>query len=153
LNSNLQDARHLLRLRNHFAIVAAFTEKVLRMRLLEVVASNLPARNVCSDSKDGHTAAMTIAKAVDEMHVTRATATRAYGKASRQMRLGASGKCRSLLVPHRYPLDAISRADRIGNSIQRITSQSIDSFHSCFCKSIDKQVCDSYLVHSYLALA
>ena len=71
-----QHARHLLRLRDHFAVVAAILEQVLGMGLLEVAAAYLLAGDLGGDGEHRHAAAMAVVKAVDEVQIARTTASR-----------------------------------------------------------------------------
>ena len=70
LNGNLEKARHLAGMRDHFAEVAAVGEEPFRMGLLEVSAAELGARYVRSDREDRDTASMTVVQAVDQVQVT-----------------------------------------------------------------------------------
>src|SRR6202035_1674277 len=52
LHGNLEHARHLLRLRHQFAVMAALREEMFGIRLLEISAANFLARNLCGNSED-----------------------------------------------------------------------------------------------------
>lgn len=66
---DFKHARHLVRARNQFAIVAAFAEKLLGMRFLKVAAANFGGWNVRGDGKHRHTRALTIIQAIDQVHI------------------------------------------------------------------------------------
>jgi hypothetical protein len=78
-HGDAQHARHLLRLRNQFAVVTAILEQLLRMRFLKVAAANFTTGNLRRNSQHRHAAAMTIVKAVDEMKIAGSATARAYG--------------------------------------------------------------------------
>jgi hypothetical protein len=75
----LQDARHLMRVVDGLAVVAAVLEQNIRTCFLKVVTPELAARNLRSDGQDRDAAAMAVVEPVDEVHVTRAAASRADG--------------------------------------------------------------------------
>ena len=76
----LQDARHMLGIRDELDIMRAFAEQLLWMRFLEVGAADLGARDVRGDRQDRNAAALAIVQAVDEMEVAGAAAPHAYGE-------------------------------------------------------------------------
>src|SRR6202051_2537379 len=100
LHGNLKHPGHLLRVRNQLAIVAALREKMFRMGLLKISASNFTAGNLRGNSKYRHPAAMTIVEPVDQMQIARPATSRANGKFPGKMRLRSGGKRRRFLVPH-----------------------------------------------------
>jgi hypothetical protein len=55
--------------RAYSAVVAAFLEQMLGMRLLEVSAADLGRRDMRRNAKHGHARAMAVEKAIDEMEV------------------------------------------------------------------------------------
>jgi hypothetical protein len=65
LYGNLQDAGHLLGLRNQFAIMAALREEVFRVGLLKISAPNFIAWNLRGDRQDGNAASVTVVKPID----------------------------------------------------------------------------------------
>src|SRR5882724_6062447 len=75
------DAKHagyLFGLRDQFAVVAAVLEEVLGVRLLEVRAAELSARYLSRNREHGHTTAMTVVKAVDQVEVSGPATACAY---------------------------------------------------------------------------
>src|ERR1700676_18054 len=69
LHGNLKDAGHLLGVGNQFAIVAALREKMSRVGLLKISASDFIAGNLRGNPKHWDTAAMTIVEPVDQMQI------------------------------------------------------------------------------------
>ena len=64
-----QHARHLIRLRDHFAVMTAIAKQVLGISLLKVAAAYLLTGNLGGDGQHGDTAAMAVVKAVDEVQI------------------------------------------------------------------------------------
>src|SRR5258708_2955209 len=67
LNRDFQDPRHLLRLGNQLAVMAALRKEMFRVGLLKVPASNLLAWNLCRHGEDRNAAAVTVVEPVDQM--------------------------------------------------------------------------------------
>src|SRR5262245_20970310 len=125
--SRCKDLRQLLGARHQLDVVAAFREQALGMGGLEVVDADLPARNMRGDRQHRHTAAMTIVKPVDEVQVARTAATGADRKLAGEMRLGAGGEGRGFLVAHMNPVDAFDAAQRVGEPVERIAYDAVDT--------------------------
>src|SRR5262249_41788046 len=104
---DLEDARHLIGGRHELAIVTAFLEQVLGMRLLKIAGSDLNRRDMRRNGKHGDTRAVAIEQSVDEMQVSGPATSRADGDVAGQMRLGTRGERGNLLVTHMYPLDLV----------------------------------------------
>jgi hypothetical protein len=102
LHGDLEDSRHLFRVRHHLAIVTTFTEQLLRMGLLEIAAADLAAGDVGGDRQD------------------RPAATGAHGQSSRQVRLSPGGKCSRLFVSHRSPPDIVPFADGVRDAVEGV---------------------------------
>src|SRR5207245_9332979 len=86
LNGDLEHARHLLGLGDELTVVAALREEMFRMRLLEISAPDLVARNLRRDGQDGDAAAVTVVEPVDQMEVAWTAAPGADRQASGEMR-------------------------------------------------------------------
>src|SRR6202051_4218247 len=69
LYGNLKHARHLLRLRNQFAVVAALREKMFWVGLLKISAPAFIAWNLCRNGENRNTAAMAVIEPIDQMQV------------------------------------------------------------------------------------
>ena len=83
---------------------------------------------------------MTIEQAIDEVQIAGSAASGADRKLPCYMRLTTGREGRDLLVPHMDPIDLAPAADRIGQAIQAVADDTIDSLHAgCgegFCKLI-----------------
>ena len=124
---DLEDARHLIGAGNEFAIVAALPEQRLWMRLLKVAGADLRRRDLRRDSENGHARTVAVEEAIDEVQVARPATAGAHGEFARQMRLRARRKSADLLMPDMDPLDLPLPADRVGQAIEAIADNSIDS--------------------------
>src|ERR1700758_154200 len=149
LHGNFEHARHLLRLRYQLAVMAALREEMLGIRLLKISAADFPARNLCGDGEDGNAAALTVVKAIDQMHVAGAATSGAYRQLASEMGLGAGGECCCLLVSYTNPTNVLSNANRIRNSVEGVAGDSIDPFHASIDKNVYQQFgyCFSHHIH------
>src|SRR5258708_4335110 len=107
LNGGFQNARHLFGLGDEFAVVAALREDMFRVRLLKVGAANLPTRNMRGNGEYWNTVALTIVKAIDQMHVPGPAAPGANCQFSREMCLGSRSKSPHLFMPHVHPINTL----------------------------------------------
>jgi hypothetical protein len=63
----LQRALHLAGSGNKLAIVTAFLEQLVRMRLLEIIRADLTRWDLRSDGEYRHTGAVTVEQPINEM--------------------------------------------------------------------------------------
>jgi len=110
--------------------MAALREEMLRVGFLKVSAADFVTRNLSCNGKDGNTAAMTVIESVDQMKVSRTAAPRADGQLARQVGLGAGRECSRLFVAQMNPFELPSSANRIRDSVQRITTDTVHPPHS-----------------------
>src|SRR5215469_16568967 len=112
---------------DHFTVVTALREEVLRVSFLEVVASDFQARDVCGDGQDRNTTAIAVIESVDQMKISWAGATRTHSQLSRQMRFGARDKSGGLLMPHMNPAKVLAGTNRIRDAVEGVAGHSADS--------------------------
>ena len=79
--------------------MTALRKEMFGMSLLKIRAADFPAGNLRRDGQNRNAAPMGIIKSIDEMQVTRPTATRAHGQTTGQMRFRARGKGGSFFMP------------------------------------------------------
>src|ERR1700722_16282576 len=127
LHGNLEHARHLLRLRYQFAVVAALREEMLGISLLKISAANFPARNLCGNSEDWNAAALAVVEAINQMHIPGATTSGTYCQLASEVGLGAGRERSSFLVSYTNPANVLSNANRICNAVERVAGDSIHS--------------------------
>ena len=65
-------------------------EEMLRVGFLKVAAADFMAGDLRRDSEDGHTAAVTVVEAVDQMQISGTATAGAYRQGSRQVRRGST---------------------------------------------------------------
>src|SRR5216684_4149822 len=148
LHGNLEHARHVRRLRYQLAVMAALREEMLGISLLKISAANFPARNLCGNSEDWNAAALTVVEAINQMHIPRATASGTYCQLASEMGLGAGSEGRYLLVSYTNPANVLSNANRICNSVERVTWDSIDPLDTGFSQNVNQQLGHCFSRHT-----
>src|SRR5882757_39257 len=116
--------------------MAALREEMFGISLLKISAANFPARNLCGNSEDRNAAALTIVEAIDQMHVPGATTSGTYRQLASEMGLGAGRERCNLLMSYTEPADVVPGANRVCDSVQRITRDSIDSLDARLNKNV-----------------
>src|ERR1019366_7909770 len=66
LDCDLQDTRHLLRLRNDFAVVTAFAKYAFPMSLLEILSSDFATRNMACNREYRNATAVGIVQSINQ---------------------------------------------------------------------------------------
>ena len=127
---NFEDSGELLGDAHQLAVDAALPEKRLWVGFLEVATPDLLSRDMGCDSEDGHTASVGIEQPVDEVEVPRTAARSHHGKVAGNRSLPCSGKRRSLLVADVFPGDAAIAAQRVGEAVERIARETVDTADS-----------------------
>src|SRR5580698_7689528 len=149
LHGYLQNPRHLLRLGDQFAIMAAFAEKAFRAGLLKIIAADLLAWNVGRNGHDRDAAAMAVVQSIDQMQVARPATSRANRKMSGQMGFRSRRERGGFLVSHRNPFDLVPLADRVGDSVEGISGQAVDVLHARRHQSVDEHIRYSFFGHRF----
>src|SRR5277367_78628 len=107
--------------------MAALSEDMFRVRFLKISTPDFSARNLRRDGENGHTAPLAIVKSIDQVHIPRSAASGAHRQFAGEMRLRARRECACFLIAHANPLDVLARANRIGDAIERIAGDSVNS--------------------------
>ncbi len=123
---NTQHARHLVRLRHEFTIVAAILEKVFGVCLLKIAAAYLLTRNLRCDCQHWNTAAVAVIETIEEVHIARAATAGANGDLAGEMCFRARGKRPCLLIPYVKPRDLFPLPDCIRKPVERIAHYAVD---------------------------
>ena len=100
--------------------MTALREEVLRVRLLEVVASNFAARDLCRNRENRDAAAMAIVKAVDEVKISWTTAACAHGQLAGQMGFRTGGEGGSFFVSDMNPAEIVANSNGFGYAVERV---------------------------------
>jgi hypothetical protein len=137
LHGDPQDARQLRGRAHQLAVDAALPEEFLWVRLLEVPAADLAARNLGGDRQDGYPAAVGVEQPVEQVRVPGTAARGADRQLAGDGRIRRCGEGRSLLVSHVQPLDVAVAAQRIGEPVQRVAGQSVDAADTARLQSGD----------------
>ena len=146
-NGVFQHVRQLRRIGNQFAIMAAFPEQVLRMRLLKIAAADLGRRNLRGDGEHRRAAAMRIEQAVDEMQIAGAARPRADGKLAGDLRFARRGEGRDLLMPDVDPVDRLSLAQRVGEAVEAVADHAEDALDAGLGQRLRDEVRDIVDLH------
>src|ERR1700683_1358133 len=128
--------------------MAAPRKDLYRIRLLKISTSDFSARNLRCDSQNGDAAALAIVKAVDQVHISRPTASSAYRQFAGEMRLRAGRERAGLLIAHANPLDVLAGTNRIRHAIERIARDSVNYLNARFHQDVYQQVSHS-LCHGH----
>src|SRR5207249_1352365 len=131
----LEDALHLLGVRNQFAIVTALREKMFRMGFLKISATDFITRDLRRNGQNRHPTAVRIIEAIDQMEIAGSATSGADSQASGEMRLRAGGKCGRFFVSQMNPPNFFLLSNRFGNRVERVSSDSVNSFHARFRES------------------
>src|SRR6202000_3007903 len=110
------------------AVMAAFAEQFLRMRLLEIAGTDLSRGNLCRDGEDRYPRAMAIEEGGGEMQVAGTATAGADRERAGEMRLGAGGEGGHFLMADMDPLDLALAAQGIGQAGQAVADDTIDAF-------------------------
>ena len=97
------------------------------MRFLKVARADLRRRDLRRDGEHRHARTVAVEQTIDEVQIARSAAAGAHREIAGQMRLGAGRKRGDLLVPDMDPLDLALAAHRVGQSIQAVADDAVDS--------------------------
>src|SRR5580704_9958105 len=109
--------------------MAAFFEQTLRMSLLKIFRSDLPARYVGGDCEHRNPVAMTVEKTVDEVKIAGPATACADREVAGKFGIRPGAKRRDLLVTHGHPFDFTVLAQRIGYAVQGVSDQPV---YTCY---------------------
>jgi len=94
---------------------------------------------------------MTVVEAINEVQVSWTAASGIHGQFASEMGLGTRGERCCFFMADMDPFNLSASANRIRNSVERISADAVNSLHSCFHQNIYKQVSHS-LSHIYSLL-
>ena len=106
------------------------------MGFLKIAAADFRAGNLRGDGEDRDPAAVTVVEAVDQMEITGATTAGADCQSSTQMGVRAGGERRRFFMVHGNPLDIVPFADGIGDAIERVARDAVDSLDAGSSQSL-----------------
>src|SRR5258705_7456401 len=145
---DLERAGHLIGPGHECAIVAAILEQDFGMRFLKIISTDLGRWDLCGNGKHRYPRAVAIEQSVDEMEIAGSAAAGANCKLACQMGLGTGREGCHLLMPDMHPVDLALAPERIGQAVQAVADNAINSLDAgrdedlrkligyCFCHSI-----------------
>ena len=133
--------------------MAALAEQILRVGFLEIARTDLGRRDLGRDGEHRNARAVAVEQAVDEVQVARAAAARAHRQRAGQMRLGAGGESRDLLVTDVDPLDRLAAPERIGDRIEAVADNPVDPLDPGCGKRCDELIGNALRHHRPFELA
>ena len=98
--------------------MAALGEQVFRVGLLKVAAADLMGGDLRGNGENRYAVTVAVVEPVDQVQVARAAAAGADGETPSEVRLGASGEGRSLLVSHVDPSELVLSPDGVGDPVE-----------------------------------
>src|SRR5712672_4074912 len=108
------------------------------MGFLEISGAEFGRRDLRRDREHRHARPLTVEQAINEVQIAGSAAAGADRKLSREVRLGTGCESRDLFVPHMHPFDLALAADRIGQAVQAVADDAIDTLDAggseSFCK-------------------
>src|SRR5258707_10625076 len=111
------------------------------MRLLEIVGTDLGAWYMRRNRKNRHRASLAVVESVDEMKIAGTAAPGEDCKLAGDVRVRARGKGRHFLVADVDPFNGFLSAHRVGDFIERITDDPIDSLDPGLDERLNQAFC------------
>src|SRR6202171_1265075 len=119
------------------------------MGFLEIARADLGRRNVSRDRHYWHARAVAVEQTIDQVQVAWAATSGADREAACDMRIRAGRERGDFLVPDMQPLHAAVAPQRIGEAIEAVAHDSIDTLDTGGGEGFDHLVCDC-LCHDIL---
>src|SRR5260221_14231133 len=94
------------------------------------------------DGQHRDAVAVAVVEAVDQVQVARATGTSTDSERVGEVGLGPGCEGRRLLVTNMHPLDLALAAKCIGQPVQAIADEAVNSLDAGGCKSFGKLICN-----------
>ena len=141
LDGALQNPRRLARVGDEFAVVAAFTEKLVGMGLLEVAGADFGAGDVGGDGQNGGGAAVGVVQAVDQVQVAGAAAAGADCQLTGELRLRPGRERRSLFVADVQPLDRAVAAEGVGHRVEAVADDAVNAPDTGLGQCVHQVIC------------
>ena len=138
----------LRRVGNQFAIVTAFPEQILRMRLLKIAAADFGRRNLRGNRQHRRAAAVRIEQAVDEMQIAGAARPGADREFARDLRFARGREGGDLFMPDVNPVDRLSLAQRVGEAIEAVAYDTEDALDAGLRQRLHDKVSDIVNLHT-----
>jgi len=98
------------------------------MGFLKIAGADFGRGDMGRNGNHRHAGAVAVEQPVDEVQIAGPATAGANGEFAGEMRLGASGKCRHLLVTNMQPFDCFGAPQGVGEPIKAVADQAIDTF-------------------------
>jgi hypothetical protein len=108
---------------------------------LEIARADFCRWYVGCDRKHGHPRTMTVKQAVDKMQIAWSATAGADGKLAGQVRCR---ECSRFFMAHMDPFDLALAPKRVGQTIQAIADNAIDTLDACRGESLRELVRDGF---------
>ena len=113
---------------------------VLRMGLLKIAGPDLSRRDLRGYSEHRDSGSVAIKKAVDQMQVARSATACTDRERARQVRLCTRRKGGNLLVPDMHPLDLALAANGIGDAVEAVADNAVNTLDARCCEDFRKLI-------------
>ena len=90
---------------------------------------------------------MAIEEAVDQVQIARPAAPGADRELASQMRLGTRRESGHLLVPDMHPVDLAVAANRVGQPIEAVADNAVDSFDTNCRENFCELISDGFAIY------
>jgi hypothetical protein len=87
---------------------------------------------------------MTVEQSIDEVKIARTAASGADGQRAGELRLCAGRESRNLFMADMDPFDLALAPDRVGDAVEAIANDAIDTFHADRCQGLGELVCHGF---------
>jgi hypothetical protein len=108
------------------------------MGFLEVAGADLRRRDVGCKGQYGGAAAVCVVQALDKVGVAGAAASSAYGKSAGHLGFGCCGECGGFFVADVHSVDVIVSADGIGDRVEAVSDETVDSLDAGGREGVDE---------------
>jgi hypothetical protein len=124
--------------------VAALREEMFRVGLLEVPAANFIAGDLRRDGQDRNPVSVTVVESVDQVQISGTATAGANRQPAREMGIRTRGKGCRFLMPQMNPIQLFGGSNRIGNAVERVAGNTVNSPDSRSGQNVHQQVCHSF---------
>jgi hypothetical protein len=120
---------------------------------LKVAAPDFARRNLSRYCQHRSAAAVRVEQTIDEVKVAGPARASAYRKSARDLRLARSGEGGHFLVSNVDPLDRLSLAQRLSQTVQAVADYTEDALYPGLSKRLGDEVCYILDLHGRLSLS
>src|ERR1700719_4382110 len=110
--------------------MAALRKEMFRVGFLKIGTANFVAGNLCGNGEGGDKISVTVVEPINQMQVTGTATSGTDGQASRAVGVGAGGERSGFFVSYVNPARSLSSANGVGDPVERVAGDSVDSLYS-----------------------